>query len=94
MARARASTVQRFRQRQKTRGLRRVEVQVPAEDAGLVRRLAAALSDPARRSGARAELVRVFGGGETRSLKALLAQAPLEGIDLTRSRDHGRAVDL
>lgn len=31
-------------------------------------------------------------GGKT--LKALLAAAPLEGVKITRSRDTGRAVDL
>lgn len=67
---------------------------MPAEDAGLVRRVAAALSDPARCADAQAKLGRVFGAGETRSLKELLAEAPLEGIDLTRLRDRGRAVDL
>jgi membrane-associated phospholipid phosphatase len=29
-----------------------------------------------------------------RSLKALLASAPIEGIDLDRNRDHGREIDL
>jgi prevent-host-death family protein len=29
-----------------------------------------------------------------KSLKALLAAAPLEGVEITRSRDTGRAVDL
>jgi antitoxin (DNA-binding transcriptional repressor) of toxin-antitoxin stability system len=31
-------------------------------------------------------------GGKT--LKALLAAAPLQGIEITRSRDTGRSVDL
>ncbi|MGO9267037.1 MAG: type II toxin-antitoxin system prevent-host-death family antitoxin [Candidatus Binataceae bacterium] len=38
------------------------------------------------------ECRRLRSGG--RSLKALLAAAPLEGVAITRSRDTGRAVDL
>jgi hypothetical protein len=33
-----------------------------------------------------------FGAAEAFGLKALLAAAPLEGIDLTRERDLGRDV--
>jgi hypothetical protein len=35
-----------------------------------------------------------FGAFPARGLKALLAAAPLEGIDLTRERDVGRDVAL
>ena len=38
------------------------------------------------------EYCRLRTGGK--SLKALLAAAPLEGIEITRSRDTGRVVDL
>ncbi len=92
---AKGSTVQRFRARQKARGLHRFEVQVPAEDIGLVRRVAAALADPMRRAEVRTELGKVVGTGESPSLKTLLTQAPpLDDIDLTRSPERGRAVDL
>ncbi len=95
MAAIKGSTMQRFRARQKARGLRRFEVHVPAEDVGLVRRVAAALADPSRRAEVRTELSRVVGPEERLSLKALLAQAPpLDDIDLTRSRETGRSVDL
>lgn len=88
------TTVQRFRARQKARGLRRFEVQVPAEDGALVRQVAAALADPQRRTHVRAELARVVGPSTT-SLKTLLVQGPsLDDLDLSRSRDTGRAIDL
>jgi hypothetical protein len=48
------------------------------------------LSDPERGAAARALLREHFGAGEAKGLKALLASAPLEGIDLTRERDFGR----
>lgn len=64
------------------------------EDAALMRSVASALGDPARETDARALLRQQFGSSATRGLKALLARAPLEGIDLKRSRDTGRAVDL
>jgi hypothetical protein len=71
-----------------------VEVQVRKDDAALVRRVAEALSDPVRSADARALLRERFGVGEARGLKALLAAAPLDGIDLTRERDLGRDVTL
>ncbi|MGA9868418.1 MAG: hypothetical protein WBQ75_18485 [Acetobacteraceae bacterium] len=75
-------------------GLVRVEVNVRREDASLVRQVAAALSDPARQAAARALLLRRFAEPPKVSLKALLASAPLEGIDLDRDRDLGREADL
>lgn len=88
------SAVAEHRRRLRSRGLQRVEVQVRGEDAPLVRAVAAALADPDRASEARALLQRRFGPKPTRSLKDLLAAAPLDDIDLTRSRDTGRAIDL
>lgn len=38
------------------------------------------------------EYRRLRGGGK--SLKALLAAAPLDGVEIRRSRDTGRVVDL
>jgi len=88
------SPVAAFRDRQANEGFVRVEVKVRKADAGLVRQVAAALSDPARQADARAVLQRRFAGKPKVSLKALLASAPLEGIDLDRSDDTGRDVDL
>ena len=62
-------------------------------DAALVRDVAHVLSDPARESEARLLRER-FGGSKASGLKALLAAAPLEGIDLTRERDLGRDIPL
>jgi hypothetical protein len=63
----------------------RVEVNVRKEDAHLVRGLAVALSNPLRETEAR--LLKI-------GLKALLSSAPLDGIELDRSRDLGRKTDL
>jgi hypothetical protein len=76
------------------RGLVRVEVTVSKEDAGLVRSVAAALSDPSRQSGARRLIQQRFVESPKVSLKALLASAPLDGITLDRSPDPGRELDL
>ena len=76
------------------RGFVRVEVNVRKEDAGLVRRVASALSDPSRQAEARRILQQRFVEPPRVSLKALLASAPLDGIDLDRSPDPGREVDL
>lgn len=88
------SAVAKHRRRLRSRGLQRVEVQVRGEDAPLVRAVAAALTDPDLASEARALLRRRFGPDPAQSLKDLLAAAPLDDVDLTRSRDAGRAVDL
>jgi hypothetical protein len=56
--------------------------------------VAAALADPDQAGEARVLLRRRFGSEPTRSLKDLLAAAPLDDIDITRSLDTGRAIDL
>lgn len=82
------------RRRLRQRGIVRVEVQVQKEDVALVRGVAAALSDPDREVEVRSLLRERFGTADAKGLKALLAAAPLEGIDLTRQRDVGRDVAL
>jgi hypothetical protein len=94
MAEQARSPLLRHRERRAQQGLVRVEVSVSREDAPLVRQVAAALSDPARRAAARTLLRQRFIAPAPPSLKALLASAPLEGIDLERDRDFGRYVDL
>ena len=88
------SPLVRHRARRARQGLVRVEISVRKEDAGLMRQVATALSDPARRDAARTLLLQRFLEPPKVSLKALLAAAPLEGIELERSRDSGRDVDL
>jgi hypothetical protein len=83
-----------YRRRLKRRGVVRLEVHVRKDDAALVRGVVTALADPARESEARALLRESFGTGKATGLKALLALAPLEGIDLSRDRDFGRDVRL
>ncbi len=83
-----------YRRRMKRQGVVRVEVQVRKEDAALLRRVASALIDPEREAEARALLRQRFAEPRAKGLKALLAAAPLEGIDLERARDTGRTVEL
>jgi hypothetical protein len=78
----------------KRRGVVRLEVNVHKDDAPLVRGVVKALSDPEREAEVRALLRERFGAGKPTGLKALLASAPLDGIDLTRERDFGRNLDL
>ncbi len=94
MANAQKKSLSAYRRRQKRRGVVRVEVHVRKEDAALVRGIAQALSDPTREAEARLLLREHFGAAEAKGLKALLAAAPLEGIDLTRDRDFGRDAAL
>jgi hypothetical protein len=83
-----------YRRRLKRRGVVRLEVHVRKDDAALVRGVVTALADPEREGEARALLRERFGSGKSNGLKALLASAPLEGIDLSRKRDLGRDVRL
>jgi hypothetical protein len=94
MVAARRKAVNNYRRRLKRQGMTRVEVHVSKDDAALVRGVARALTDPERERETRALLRERFAAKEAKGLKALLASAPLEGIDLTRDRDLGRDVDL
>jgi hypothetical protein len=78
----------------KLEGMVRLEVKVRREDAALVRKIAGELVDPERAASARAFLRGRFGESRRSGLKALLAAAPLEGIELERTGDTGRKVDL
>ena len=88
------SSLVSHRARMARRGFVRVEVNVSKDDATLVRHVAAALSDPARQAAARTLLRQRFAEPPKVSLKTLLASAPLDGIDLDRTPDLGRDVEL
>ena len=94
MTSANPSPVTKWRKRRQRQGFVRVEVQVRKEDASLVRDVATALIDPEREIKARAILREKIAMPPSGGLKALLASAPLEGIDLERSREFGRDVAL
>ena len=94
MPKARKNPLASYRRRQKRQGIVRVEVQVRKEDVALVRSVAQALGDPGREAEARSLLKARFATPSAVGLKALLASAPLDGIELERPRDLGRPVDL
>jgi hypothetical protein len=85
-----ASPVTQWRKRRQRQGFVRVEVQVRKEDASLVREVASALADPAREVETRSLLRERIATARTGGLKALLASAPLDEIELDRPRDFGR----
>jgi len=82
------------RRRLKQKGIARVELRVPSGDALLLRGVAGALRDPARRDRAREILRSHFGAGARPGLKALLASAPLDGIELERDPAPARDVEF
>ncbi len=91
----RKKAVQAYRQRLKERGWVRLEVQTSKEDAPLIRHITQTLrGDPVRAAQLRSHLHRLVDPVPHSDLKALLAAAPLEGIDLSRRPDRGREVDL
>lgn len=67
---------------------------MPAADAMLLRHVAAALADPVQAAETRVALQQRFGAPAVVSRKRLIEVAPLDDIDLERSRDGGRLVDL
>jgi hypothetical protein len=89
-----SSPVSSYRRRLKRRGVVRLEVHVHRDDAELVRGVVKALADPERNAETRSLLRQRFGMRGATDLKALLAAAPLEGVDLSRRRDVARDVDL
>jgi len=82
------------RRRLKRRGVARLEVRVHKDDIALVRGVVKALADPDRGAETRTFLRDRFGPRSGRGLKALLAAAPLEGIEIVRDRGLGRDVEL
>jgi len=83
-----------YRRRMNRRGVVRLEVHVRKADAVLVRGVVEASPIRIGEAEARAVLRERFARGTAKGLKALLAAAPLEGIELSRARDLGRDVDL
>ena len=94
MPRTRKNALAEYRRNLKRRGVVRLEVHVRKTDAELVRGVVKALADPEHEAQTRALLRKRFGGGKAKGFKALLAAAPLAGIDLGRERDFGRDVEL
>jgi hypothetical protein len=88
------SSLAAHRARKRREGFVRVEVNVRKEDASLVRGIASVLCDPSRQAEARKLIQQRLIEPPEISLKALLASAPLDGIDLDRGSDPGRDVDL
>lgn len=93
MTSSQRKAVRSYRRRQKKSGMVRVEVQVSQGDAALVRSVANALNDPGREWDARVLLQERFAAEAAKGLKALLAAAPLEDVDLSRDPDVGRDIE-
>lgn len=96
---AQTNAMQNYRRRLAQRGVARFEVQAPAQDRELIRALARRLADegPGAKE-ARAAVQQIVGGAPPKSggILQALRRSPLAGagVDLTRSREDGRKVDL
>ena len=88
------SALQQFRARQKREGMARVELQVRREDAVLMRHIARDLTDPDRSVATRQALLACINRNAPASLKDHLLLPAIGELDLVRSADTGRAVDL
>ncbi len=96
MTPAQKNAVNRHRERQAQKGFVRLELNVPGRDKETLRRVAAEL----RKGGFDAERLRVvlasaLNGEELINFKKYLEMAPLEGVELERSKDTGlREIDF
>jgi len=87
--------VTNYRKRQKKKGFVRMELNVPDTDRELIRKAAANLragGDVAEKT--RMALLSVINPFEGMGLKELLEAAPLEELDLERSKETWRDIDL
>ncbi len=85
--------VVRHRKRQKSLGIVRVEVQVPAEDAPLLKAAAKALKNPQCAHRTRT-LLREIAASPAPTLKTLLTTSPdFEDLNLDRTQDLGRVSE-
>lgn len=87
--------VAEHRKRLRQRGLARIEVRVPQEDAPLLRDIAAALADPTQAPQMRLVLRQQVNPYAGIGLKELLAAAPLDlEMDFERDPDTGRDIEF
>lgn len=92
---ARRKAVAEHRKRLKSRGLVRIELRAPAQDAALLREIAAALAAPERGARARQVLHAHFDPYAGLGLKELLAAAPLDlELDFDRRADVNREIEF
>ena len=95
MRRKRKSALESHRARLAREGKVRVEVTIRREDVPLIREVATALNDPARAAQTRVRLRDSCNYHKGMTFKDLLATGPsFEGMDLERSRDSDRDIDL
>lgn len=95
MSSSQKKAVERHRRRQLKNGIVRMEINVPKADREMLRKAAAKL----RAGGQVAERIRavldsILNPFDGLTLKELLESAPLEGVDLERSRETARDIDL
>ncbi len=95
MTPAQKKAVSEYRRRQQRNGIVRVEICVPEGDKELLRKAVANLRAGGKiAEQTRAALSSVLNPYEGMNLKDLLESAPLEGLDLSRSKETGRDIDL
>ena len=95
MTPAQKKAVSRFRKRQQHKGVVRVEISVPESDRELLKKAAANLRAGGKvAEHTRAALRSVLNSYEGLALKRLLECAPLEGVELKRSRETAKDIEL
>lgn len=94
MTKAQAKALRAHRQRLANRGIVRLEVRVPRQDVGLVRRVTESLLDERMAPGLREWLSERFDPSGATSFKELLLWAPLDGIELPHRSRRSRRIKL
>jgi len=95
MTDARRKAVAEHRNRLKSRGVVRIELRAPEQDAALLRQIAGALADPERGTRTRQLLHEHFDPYAGLGLKELLAAAPPDlELDFDRHADVNREIEF
>ena len=95
MTPAQKRAIERHRRRLKDNGMARVEGNVPENDKSLIKAIASKLRNTNQESETfRHSLAKALASPRPMTFKELLECAPLDGVDLERSKEGWREVEL
>ena len=95
MTPAQKRATEQHRKRLKEKGIARVEVNVPENDKSLIKAIAAKLRNTHQESEEfRHSLLNALASPRPMNFKELLECAPLDGVDLERSREGWREIEF
>ena len=95
MSPSQRKAVERHRKRQQEKGMVRMEISVPESDKSLIKSIAAKLRDGSDEADDFRNTLKIaLNQPHAMTFKEMLECAPLEGIDLERSKESWRDIEL